>query len=153
MCSWSWVKSKTCTSSVNFFFSLIILLLRFRHREIKGVGLYKPGDFPDECGVFRDGPGVMAEPGLESGDWDREGYEAWWSLSEKKEVLDSISSVRIQRNSRTFLSLCQLSEQLLLLVTDRIMAVMSHIPGCPCMAAHRSIFYYSKYTVFPFWFT
>lgn len=39
-------------------FSFVILLLRCRHIEIKGMGLYKPGDFLDECGGERDGQGV-----------------------------------------------------------------------------------------------
>lgn len=69
------------------------------------------------------------------------------SVLEKKRVLTT-SLIRSQQNPRTFLVLCPLSEQLLLLVTDRIMAVMGGIPGCPWMAAYCSIFYYSKYTVF-----
>lgn len=70
------------------------------------------------------------------------------SLLEKKDVLESICLIRIQRNSRTFLVLCQWSQQLLLLPTDRIMVLMNGIPGCPCMTAYCSLLYYPKYTVF-----
>lgn len=95
---------------------------------------------------------MMAELRLASGDRDHKRCEAWqiFSLLKKKDVLDSVSWLRILRNSRTFLVLCQSSQQLLLLATSRIMVVMSGIPGCPCMAGYCSHLYYPKYTVFSF---